>query len=339
MRLGTEQRAAAAIAGGPVRVVAGAGTGKTAVIAERFRRLVAGGAAPGSILVMTFTERAAAEMRQRIEDQIGAAAPSVGTFHSVALGWLRADGRTVGVPPGFRILTGADRWIFTRELMWDLGDPAFTADERPDDLVSPALQMLERLKQELVPLQRLSAWASSTDDHDRAELMLACVRLFEAYERRCRTARLLDFEDLLRLAVRMLEQQPAVLTMAKISPNLYVIQSMNSGNVAVMPTNEGVLVVDDKFAVDAPELIECLEIRRANCVTFRVLPALKCQTPRSQLPLLALGALRPTSSGSTHRQDDLAFGVAGLQVGHRLLGLREREDAVDDDFKLFGIDE
>jgi DNA helicase-2/ATP-dependent DNA helicase PcrA len=212
MRLGTEQRAAAAITGGPVRVVAGAGTGKTAVIAERFRRLVAGGASPGSILVMTFTERAAEEMRQRIEDQIGAAAPSVGTFHSIALGWLRADGRTVGVPAGFRILTGADRWIFTRELMWDLGDPAFTADERPDDLVSPALQMLERLKQELVPLQRLSAWAASTDDHDRGELMLACVRLFEAYERRCRTARLLDFEDLLRLAVRMLEQQPAVLS-------------------------------------------------------------------------------------------------------------------------------
>jgi DNA helicase-2/ATP-dependent DNA helicase PcrA len=212
MRLGTEQRTAAAIAGGPVRVVAGAGTGKTAVIAERFHRLVAGGAAPGSILVMTFTERAAAEMRQRIEDLIDAPAPSVGTFHSVALGWLRADGRTVGVPAGFRILTGAERWIFTRELMWDLGDPAFTADERPDDLVSPALQMLERLKQELVPLQRLSAWAASTDDHDRAELMVACVRLFEAYERRCRTARLLDFEDLLRLAVRMLEQQPAVLS-------------------------------------------------------------------------------------------------------------------------------
>jgi DNA helicase-2/ATP-dependent DNA helicase PcrA len=192
-------------------VVAGAGTGKTAVIAERFRRLVAGGAAPGQILVMTFTERAAAEMRERIETLIGAAAPSVGTFHSVALGWLRADGRAVGVPAGFRILTGADRWIFTRELMWDLGDPALTGDERPDDLVAPALQMLERLKQELVPLHRLSAWASSTDDHDRAELMHACVRLFEAYERRCRTARLLDFEDLLRLAVRMLEQQPAVL--------------------------------------------------------------------------------------------------------------------------------
>lgn len=210
-RLGVEQARASALGHGPVRVVAGAGTGKTAVIAERFRRLVAGGASPGSILVMTFTDRAAAEMRQRIEDLIGAPAPAVGTFHSIALGWLRSDGRLVGVPAGFRILAGADRWILARELMWELGDAALTGDERPDDLVSPALQMLERLKQELVPLKRLSAWAASTDDAVRAELMGACVRLFRAYERTCRKGRWLDFEDLLTLAVRLLEEQPALL--------------------------------------------------------------------------------------------------------------------------------
>ncbi len=210
-RLGVEQAGASAIGHGPVRVVAGAGTGKTAVIAERFRRLVAGGASPASILVMTFTDRAAAEMRQRIEDLIGEPAPAVGTFHSIALGWLRLDGRLVGVPAGFRILAGADRWILAREQMWQLGDPALTGDERPDDLVSPALQMLERLKQELVPLKRLSAWAASTEDKERAELMEACVRLFRAYERACRKQRLLDFEDLLTLAVGMLEEQPALL--------------------------------------------------------------------------------------------------------------------------------
>jgi DNA helicase-2/ATP-dependent DNA helicase PcrA len=110
-RLGADQRAAAVIGSDPVRVVAGAGTGKTAVIAERFRRLVASGVEPSSILVMTFTERAAGEMRERIEDLIDAPAASVGTFHSVALGWLRADGRAIGVPAGFRILAGADRWI------------------------------------------------------------------------------------------------------------------------------------------------------------------------------------------------------------------------------------
>ena len=219
MRLGVEQARAAAIGRGPVRVVAGAGTGKTAVIAERFRRLVAEGASPSSILVMTFTERAAAEMRQRIEDLIGEPAPAVGTFHSIALGWLRADGRLVGVPPGFRILAGAERWILARELMWKLGDPVLTGDERPDDLVSPALQMLERLKQELVPLKRLAAWAAATHSEEgdpefaaRVQLMQACVRLFGAYERACRKQKLLDFEDLLTLAVRLLDEQPALLT-------------------------------------------------------------------------------------------------------------------------------
>ena len=211
IRLGTDQRAAAVIGGGPIRVVAGAGTGKTAVIAERFRRLVASGVSPSSILVMTFTERAAAEMRQRIEDLIDDVAPSVGTFHSIALGWLRADGRAVGVPPGFRILTGADRWILTRELMWQLGDPALAGDERPDDLVAPALQMLERMKQELVPLGRLAAWGGPSDDAERAELMRACVRLFRAYEKECKKRRFLDFEDLLVLTVKMLESHESIL--------------------------------------------------------------------------------------------------------------------------------
>jgi len=212
MRLGAEQLRAASITGTPVRVVAGAGTGKTAVIAERFRQLVARGASPASILVMTFTERAAREMRQRIELLAGEDAPSVGTFHSIALGWLREDGRAVGVPAGFRLLTGADRWILARELMWSLGDLALTGDERPDDLVGPVLQMLERMKQELVPLERLAAWAAHADDPERRDLMRAGVRLFRAYERECRAQRLVDFDDLLLLAVRMLERDQALLS-------------------------------------------------------------------------------------------------------------------------------
>src|SRR6266699_439431 len=70
------QRDAASLSATPARVIAGAGTGKTAVIAERFRRLLAAGADPSSILVMTFTDRAAREMRDRIEQLIGADAPA-----------------------------------------------------------------------------------------------------------------------------------------------------------------------------------------------------------------------------------------------------------------------
>ena len=211
MKLGLEQQKAAALGGGPVRVVAGAGTGKTAVIAERFRRLVARGVSPDAILVMTFTERAAREMRERIEGLIDGPASSVGTFHSIALSWLREDGKSIGVPSGFRILTGADRWILARELMWSIGDAALTGDERPDDLVAPVLQMFERMKQELVGIGRLAAWADSADDPERAALMRACVKLFRAYEGECRKQRLLDFDDLLLLAVRLFEKNPAVL--------------------------------------------------------------------------------------------------------------------------------
>src|SRR4029077_20429474 len=118
---------------------------------------------------------------------------------------------SIGVPAGFRIITGADRWILARELMWDLGDLALTGDERPDDLVAPALQMLERLKQELVPLERLRAWAEKTEDREKADLMRACVRLLRAYEQACRKDRLLDFEDLLTLTVKMLGERPALL--------------------------------------------------------------------------------------------------------------------------------
>jgi DNA helicase-2/ATP-dependent DNA helicase PcrA len=209
-RLDPRQREAASLSATPGRVIAGAGTGKTAVIAERFRRLVAAGADPSSILVMTFTDRAAQEMRQRIEDLAGMDAPAVGTVHSIALGWLRADGWRVGVPAGFRIVSGAGRWILARELMWELGDAALVGDERPDDLVAPALQMLERLKQELVPLRRLQEWADSADDAERAALMHACVRLFRAYELECRKRGLLDFDDLLERSVAMLSSDPRV---------------------------------------------------------------------------------------------------------------------------------
>ena len=205
MRLTAEQSQAATIGVGPVRVVAGAGTGKTSVIAERFARLVKAGVAPESILVMTFTDRAAREMRARIEERIGGFAPAVGTFHSIALGWLRSHGAA-----NFRIIAGAERWILARELMWQLGDPALTEDERPDDHVRLLLQLMERLKQELVPPERLAAWASEAEDRERADLMRACVRFIRAYESACRSRHLTDFDGILVGAVRMLEQRPRV---------------------------------------------------------------------------------------------------------------------------------
>ena len=319
-RLGVEQRAAAAIGGGPIRVVAGAGTGKTAVIAERFRRLVSAGTPPASILVMTFTERAAAEMRQRIEDQIGDAAPAVGTFHSIALGWLRADGRVVGVPAGFRILTGADRWILTRELMWRLGDNVLAGDERPDDLVTPALQMLERMKQELVPIARLAAWASATDDEERGELMQACVRLFRAYERECRQHRYCDFEDLLLLAVQMLEDHPQILDRYTARYRNVLVDEYQDLNLAQERLVELVASRSEPFVVgdDDQSIYRFRGASRASLERFMTsFPGTRTLTigrnRRSSRPIVAAAAaLIGQNAGRLPKE--LVSGMAGPQV-------------------------
>jgi len=301
-RLDPEQRAAAAIGQGPVRVVAGAGTGKTAVIAERFRRLVMGGASPDSILVMTFTDRAAAEMRERIEDLVGAAAPAVGTFHAVALSWLRADGRAIGVPAGFRIITGADRWILARELMWQLGDLVLTGDERPDDLVAPALQMLERLKQELVPLDRLERWAKTADDREKADLMQACVRVFRAYERACRKDRLLDFEDLLALAVRMLEQRPAVLESYRARYPHVLIDEYQDLNLAQERLVELIAGGGEPFAVgdDDQSIYRFRGASRASLERF----------------LTSFPAAQTVTLGRNHRSSRRVVSAASALIGH-----------------------
>jgi DNA helicase-2/ATP-dependent DNA helicase PcrA len=205
MRLSPEQRAAASVLEGAVRVVAGAGTGKTAVLAERFRRLLATGVRPESILVMTFSERAASEMRARIAALTGVDPPSVGTFHSLAMRWLREDGRRIGVAPSFRILAGADLWIAVRELMWELGQPELAGEERPDDLVAPLLKLMERLKQELIPLRRVARWCAESRD-ERLAPLAAAVKLFGVHARRARAGGWLDFNDVLVEAVRLLEE-------------------------------------------------------------------------------------------------------------------------------------
>ncbi len=96
------------------------------------------------------------------------------------------------------------------ELLWSLGDPALVGAERPDDLVSPLLKLLERIKQELVPLPRLHAWLAHVEDEERRDLLDAALRLFHAYSGRCRREGLLDFDDLLVLAVRLLQDHDDV---------------------------------------------------------------------------------------------------------------------------------
>src|SRR5581483_581650 len=109
--LNDEQRAAATHAGGPLLILAGAGTGKTTTLCARVAWLISQGAAPERILLLTFTRRAAREMLQRTRALVSVAATTGsggavlgGTFHSVAHRFVRMHAAALGLAPGFGVL-------------------------------------------------------------------------------------------------------------------------------------------------------------------------------------------------------------------------------------------
>jgi DNA helicase-2/ATP-dependent DNA helicase PcrA len=113
---------------GPALVIAGAGTGKTRVLVERTVRLLKDGVKPRELLIITFTRKAALELRERITSACSQdlALPWCGTFHGVAVRMLRQYGAMIGLPSSFSILDESD----AGELLWSIVTRDFTAEQR-----------------------------------------------------------------------------------------------------------------------------------------------------------------------------------------------------------------
>ena len=126
--LNPEQRAAVEHLVGPLLVFAGAGTGKTRVITHRVARLIAHGVAPWHLLAVTFTNKAANEMRERIMHLVGPSAGgvNVGTFHSQSLRILRRDFHRIGWESDFSIYDATDQLRAVKQAMSDLSLPLTT---------------------------------------------------------------------------------------------------------------------------------------------------------------------------------------------------------------------
>ncbi len=200
--LNPPQRAAVVHRGGPLLIVAGAGSGKTRVLAHRIAYLLATHRArPGEILAITFTNKAAAEMRDRVASLVGSGARAmwVSTFHSACVRILRREAATVGLRSSFSIYDAADSQrlmaLVCRELSLD-------PKRYPPKAFS---RRVSDLKNELVDPEDFARTASDANPYEAA-----LAQAYRGYADRLRQAHALDFDDLIMTTVHLLQAFPEV---------------------------------------------------------------------------------------------------------------------------------
>nr|WP_227996934.1 DNA helicase PcrA [Nocardia australiensis] len=202
--LNPQQRAAVVHTGAPLLIVAGAGSGKTAVLTKRIAYLLAArGATPGQILAITFTNKAAAEMRERVIGLVGPRANNmwVSTFHSSCVRILRMQAALLpGLNSNFSIYDADD----SRRLLTMISrDFEIDTKKYSARLLATAIS---NLKNELIEPAKATADAES----DETELPGLVARVYTEYQRRLRAANALDFDDLIGETVALLQNHPQV---------------------------------------------------------------------------------------------------------------------------------
>lgn len=199
--LNAPQRDAVQTLAGPLLVLAGAGTGKTRVITFRMAQLIANGVQPDRILSVTFTNKAAKEMRERTTQLLGRgnkAKPLVTTFHSWCVRVLREDIASLGYPKQFTIYDRSDQESAARKALRDIrvGEKSM----KPAELI-----------------HRISQWKMSGvgDDHagdyTESDFDYLASMAYRRYQQQLRAAGAVDFDDLLLLTVRLFKTQPEIL--------------------------------------------------------------------------------------------------------------------------------
>ena len=196
--LNTEQQSAVLHTHGPLLILAGAGSGKTRVIAHRIAYLVSERiAALDGVLAVTFTNKAAAEMRTRVETLLGTSCRSmwISTFHALCARLLRREAQHIGLSRDFTIYDSADQQSVVKQLMKDYG---FEESHQPRAVLSRISHAKNRMEG---PETLEKSW----NPKDRE-----IARLFAGYQAALKEASALDFDDLLLKTVQLFDQVPSL---------------------------------------------------------------------------------------------------------------------------------
>ncbi len=233
LELNKAQKEAVEFGPGPVMVVAGAGTGKTRVITERIRYLIEKQLAkPAEILALTYTEKASAEMLNRLDEvlPLGYEEPWVSTFHAFGERILRSEALEIGLDPAYKIMTSPESWFFFRQHLFEFNLKYYRPLGNPGKFVSAILKLFSRAKDENITPEEFLAWALSMDGERRTddrgqrgedggplgdgrfekEKWVELAEAFAKYEALKIKESRLDFGDLIIWTHKLFQERPAI---------------------------------------------------------------------------------------------------------------------------------
>lgn len=223
LKLNQEQISAIKHGKGPLLIIAGAGTGKTTVVTERIKYLILGKhAKPSEILALTFTEKAAREMEERVDIGLpyGYTQMWIMTFHSFCDRILRREALHIGMDPRYKLMNEAEGIQLLRKNLFKLGLTYFRPLGNPNKFISGMLQHFSRLQDEDVSPTDYATWVKSQASNLKAQNEEQDVetqkweelaRVYKAYDELKVKEGLMDFGDLITKTLKLFRDRPNLL--------------------------------------------------------------------------------------------------------------------------------
>jgi len=200
IRLDVNQLKAIKHGNGPLLIIAGAGTGKTTVITQRIKYLILKKHIPASqILALTFTEKAAFEMQERVDVLLpyGYVNLWINTFHSFCDRILRDEAHSIGLDPNYKLISESESILFLRENIFDLNLKIFKPLGNPTKFLDALIVHFSRLKDEDITPTEYITWASKLKSTDEKKQYLELANAYRIYESLKVKASVMDFSDLI----------------------------------------------------------------------------------------------------------------------------------------------
>ncbi|MBT6068323.1 UvrD-helicase domain-containing protein [Candidatus Peregrinibacteria bacterium] len=225
--LNPEQAEAVQYVNGPLLVIAGAGSGKTRVLTNRIAYLIDQGIPPGSILAVTFTNKAAREMKERVDSLIGgfdqnkfgSSQPLIGTFHAVCLRFLRSHIHLLGYEDSFVIYDTADQEALMKRVLADLGINPKTYAPRA------ILSKISQAKNQLIRPEEFSAKAHN-------QFMISAAECYREYQKRLKMSQALDFDDIIMKTIELFQGHLEILEKYRDAYQYIMIDEYQDTNYA-----------------------------------------------------------------------------------------------------------